>query len=505
VLCVVTLYPFLVLRYEAHYVRTIKEQTRHSTQPLAYLRPSKASLIHRFGVKADFGETVVFPGITACALACLYWISQRRAARRWRGTPPQAKLTQAVAYARGVLWFAFALLVVYGAYHTHTSSFARVKGLVIPSISLIFWLSLILLFLPAKRDVSGPRAVLAGLAVGALACFILSFGPRVTLGHERDIVEVGTGPMARLYKIIPFFSLMRVTTRFSIIVLLFLITGGCAALDALLRKAPRKLRWLWVVPLIFVVAETYSRPYAFVGHRRKLASAVQRHLQELPRRVSVVQVPYGPREFDGPAMMLVVGKFNYAINGLAGFMPRQHHRLGHYLSSDKMEEAAQWLREIWPEAYLVVDLHGLTSWRRHHSDYTFTEKSLKPFWQEVMRDNLYALYRLRPLPETPPCIVRRLRTDVLNHHPVLRFEARALDVPDGATPRVRIRVNGKDLTRVELTSELEPHEITIPRQMTGSIFGEEVSLTLELAYPDRTEQPDAPGLWEVQNLDLEAR
>jgi len=41
--------------------------------------------------------------------------------------------------------------------------------------------------------------------------------------------------------------------------------------------------------------------------------------------------------------------------------------------------------------------------------------------------------------------------------------------------------------------------------MTGNIYGEEVSLALEFAYADRTEEPEEAGLWEVRNLDFTAK
>ncbi len=499
-LCVATLYPYLVLRYTANYARTTGQQARSSIQPLTYLRPSKTSLVHRFAAKANPGETVVFPGITLCALACLYWLRERLVFHRRRNTPPLARARDGLAYARAALWFVFAALVIYGAYHTHTSSFASVKFLVLPSINLVFWISLALLFMPAKRDVSSPRAMLSGLGVGAVACLILSFGPTVTLGHGHDIVEVGTGAAARLYKIIPLFSLTRVMSRFSLIVLLFMIAAGCFALDVLLKKLPR-LRWLWVVALVLVVVETYSRPYKFIEHRSRFDSPVQRYLRDLPEKASVVQVPYGLRDFDGPAMMATVGKWDYLINGWCGFMPKQHRTLGGYLSSDQMPEAADWLRRIWPEAYLIVDLEGIEWWRRRMGA-TFTEQDLEPHWQEVTRDDRFALYRLRPLEETPPRIVRRLRTDVLRRHPRLQFTARALDVPDGTTAQALVRVNGHDVERLVISKELQTFAVLIPQEATGNIYGEEVILSLEYVSPDRTEEAEAPGLWEVQDLNF---
>jgi hypothetical protein len=501
VLCVVTLSPYLVLRYAAQYTRTVAQQARSSIQPLTFLRPSKASLIHRFAAKAEPGETVVFPGITLLALACLYWIRRRVIVRRWRGTPPLARVRQGLGYARGVLWFVFAALVVYGAYHTHTSSFASVKFLVVPAVSLVFWISLAMLFMPAARDVSGPRAFLAGLAVGAVACFILSFGPRVTLGHGHDIVEVGAGPAASLHKIIPLFSLTRVMTRFTIIVLLFMIVGGCVALDGLLRKLPRRLGWLWVIPLVLVVVETYSRPYEFADQRARFDAPVQRYLRELPQTVSLVQIPYGLRDFDGPAMMATVGRWHYLINGWCGFMPKQHRTLGGYLSSDQMKEAADWLRQIWPEAYLLVDREGVEWWHRRMGA-TFTESDLEPYWQEVKPGERFGLYRLKPLDATPARVVRRLRTDVLRRHPRLRFEARAVEIPDGATAQVHVRVNEHDVETVPLTDELQTFLVPIPRNVTGNIWGEEVTLSLEFVFPDRVEQPDRAGLWGVRNLDF---
>jgi len=499
-LCFAMLYPYLMLRCNAHYVRTLAQQARSSIQPLSYLRPSKASLIHRFAAKANLGETIVFPGLTLCALACLYWFKQRFVFRPRRHVPLKVHVQQGLAYARAVLWFVFAVLVVYGAYHTNTSSFAGMKAFVLPTIHLIFWTSLVLLFLPADREIMSARALLSGLGVGAIACFILSFGPTVTLGHGRDIIEVGKGAETRFYSLLPFFSLTRVMTRFSIIVLFFMITGGCVAFDALLSKS-RRLRWLWLVPVLLVVVETYSRPYRFEPQRPRLTSAVQHHLQALPQKVSVVQIPYGERRFDAPAMLCTVGKWDYLINGWGGFMPEQHHELGIYLSSHQMFEAAEWLRAIWPEAYLIVDLEAVRSWKICTGN-PFKEKHLKPYWTEVMRDDLFALYRLKPLDETPPCVLRRLRTDVLRRHPRLVFDARAIEIPEGATASVRIRVNDESLTTLALTAGPQKLEVEIPRRMTGNIFGEEVSLTLEHTYPNHTEEPEDTGLWEVRNLDF---
>lgn len=503
-LCFATLYPFLLLRYRANYVRTVAEQTLHSTQPLAYLRPSKASLIHRFAPKANLGETVVFPGITVCVLACLYWLRERIAFRRRKGRTIRARLRQGLSYARALLWFVFTALVIYGAYHTHTSSFASVKGLLVPAVNLVFWTSLVLLFMPADPNANSPAAVLSGLAVGAVACFILSFGPEVGLGHGRDIVVAGQGAMARLYKMVPFFSLMRVTTRFSIIVLLFLIAAGCFALDALLKKTPR-LRWLWVVPLALILVETYSRPYEFFEHRQWLSSPVQRHVQQLPERISIVQVPYGERFLDGPAMMSTAKNFHYLVNGLAGFMPKQHRHLGGLLSSDKMEESAAWLRRLWPPASLVVDLKGLEWYRRNNPDYPFTEDDLEPYWELVMRDEFFALYCLRPLEETPPRIVRRLRTDVLRRHPRLQFEARAIDVPDGARAQARVQVNGHDIKTLAIDYQWQAFDVPVPRHATGNIYGEEVALSLEFVFEDRTEPAGAAGVWQVRDLDFVAK
>jgi hypothetical protein len=196
-----------------------------------------------------------------------------------------------------------------------------------------------------------------------------------------------------------------------------------------------------------------------------------------------------------------VGRWHYLVNGRGGFMPKQHRKLGVYFSSDQMREAADWLRAIWPEAYLVVDLEGVKWWQQHMGT-SFTEHDLERYWHEIMRDELYALYRLKPLDKTPPRLVRRLRTDVLRHHPRLRFEARALQVPDGAEAQLRVHVNGHEVKTLALTDELRSFEVLMPRRAMGNIYGEEVSLTLEHVRPDRVEQPETPGLWEVHHLDF---
>ena len=497
-LCGATLYPYFILRSEGGYARDVKQQARSSIQPLSYLRPAKQNLVHRFAPKADLGETTVFPGFALSALACLYWVRRRVAFRRWRGLSPRAQRRQVLAYVRAVLWFVFAVLVVYGAYHTHTSSFASVKHLVVPSINLVFWVSLILLFMPVEHDVAGPAPILAGLGAGAVACFILSFGPTLVVGHMRDTVEVGRNIVERLHDVVPIFSLVRVMTRFSVMVLFFMIVAGCVALDALLRNAPRRLCWLWVLPLALVVVETYSRPYKFADQRARFDSPVQRYLRELPDTVSLAQIPYGLRDFDGPAMMATVGTWHYLINGWCGFEPKQHYVLKGYLSSDQAK-AADWLREIWPEPYLIVDESGVEYWKRSKKA-TFTEKDLEPYWEEVTRDDRFALYRLKPVDETPARVVRRLRTDVLRRHPVLSFRARALDVPDGATAQLRVEVNEKYVTEIRLSNQPTAYDVTIPREVAGSMWGEEVVLKLEHVFADRTVTVEKDGRWVLDEL-----
>jgi hypothetical protein len=55
---------------------------------------------------------------------------------------------------------------------------------------------------------------------------------------------------------------------------------------------------------------------------------------------------------------------------------------------------------------------------------------------------------------------------------------------------------------VALTGALRTFLVLIPRSATGNIWGEEVTLSLEFIFPGRTEQPDAPGLWELRRLNF---
>ncbi|MBN1917832.1 MAG: hypothetical protein JW889_07985 [Verrucomicrobia bacterium] len=497
-LCAATLYPYVLLRSIGKYERSVSQQARSSVQPLSYLRPSKNSLIHRFAPKADLGETTVFPGIALSALACLYWVRRRIVFRRWRGVSPRGQRRQVLAYIRAALWFLFTGLVVYGAYHTHASSFIAVKHLIVPAVNLVFWISLVLLFMPVERDATGPAPVLAGLGVGAVACFILSFGPTVMVGHMHDIEVVGHNVTERLHDAVPIFSMVRVMTRFSIMVLFFMITAGCVALDGVLHKVPRRLRWLWVLPLILLVIETYSRPYEFADQHKRFDSPVQRYLRELPDKVSLAQIPYGLRDFDGPAMLATVGKWHYLVNGWCGFEPRQHYTLKAHLSSDQAK-AADWLREIWPEPYLLVDREGVRHWSALKQT-TFTEGDLKPYWDRVMSDDRFTLFRLRPLDATPAHLVRRLRSDVLLRHPVLSLRAHAVELPDGATARLCVTVNGREVSEIELTAEPVRYDVTIPSRVVGNMWGEEVILTLKYVFADRTVTVNEEGCWVLDGL-----
>lgn len=313
VLCILYLYPYGILRIEGQYVRTLKEAALHSAQPLSYLRPLKTNVVHSFiKIPAAPVETALFPGIIVTIMACVYWFRSRLVL-----PIRHSRIVGGLAWSRIVLWMVFWLLVIYGAYHPAAIFFTASSFIIVPAILTVFFITLILLFL--RRENGKEQVVLSGMGVGALASFILSLGPVVTVGPVFNTAAVGAGPMALLYRVFPLFGVIRVTSRFSIIVLIFMITAGCFALDGIVKRYQR-IRWIWVVLSFLLVGEAFfSKPYAFTDYREISGSKVQKILQQMPHKISIFQMPAGPRELEAVAVLNTVGRFNYSINGLSGF------------------------------------------------------------------------------------------------------------------------------------------------------------------------------------------
>lgn len=493
-LCLPYLWPYAALAIKNHYVRTLEEQLHHNAQPLAYLLPSTTNLFHLLiRPTANHCESILFPGITLCLLALLFWLQPRA---------KSSKYANGLSFLRTSLWIMFWIFIIVVSIANDPQNIEKTFTITtVPALFLIFAISCFLLFL--NRNDRGKNHFFGGLGLASLACFILSFGPRLTVGHATGPIHIGNLPIAFLYKYFPIFDVIRVTSRYSIVVLIYVIIAGCSVLNQMVRKYPKQY-WIWIVLTSLIVlealGETVSGSFHFSDYQHFLDSPVQKRLQEIQEPLTIVQLPMGPRDLDVIEMICTARNFPYLINGWGGFLPREHRRLSQLMSSDKsdVEKGSKWLSEVWPEVCLVLDLRGQELWHDIYRKSQLKPEYLYPWWKEIDRDDNYVLYELDRTLTKDSKIIRRVRPDVLRENPILDFHARYRGKKDITMPTTfRVLLNDTEIHRQTLTSGWKRYTIPLPTNFPPRMTGDIVTLELDLSeVSSATKRPS----WEVKNI-----
>jgi len=492
------LYPYMLLRIHGGYTRTAVDYLKHHAQAMHYLDTRCAALIYPIFAtpRVRITETYLFPGTVLGILSVVFFITNiMRFVQQLHVTNPIKIL---LAGSKFILWMIFWTTIIIHAFFGRVAWLALFdQWLYVVCFALIMLYGLDIL-LP-RRD--GQNAIIrSGMAAAAVFCFFISLGPLITVGPDAGRLSVSRGPFADISAWVPLFEAVRGLTRFSIVILIYLLVAGCSTLDRLVRKNNR-LIWVFPILVLLLIYEASMMRYKFTDYSHVVRSKIVQKIQHLPAESVLFQLPGAVRAIDATIVMDTIGNFPLLINGYSGFAPEEYNNI--YLwerTGWRLDKITKRLSRIWPPVYLVLDKQEKNrlseGWHK-----PFPQKLIERDWNLLDQDALYELYTLKQTKITSTSIIRRIRTDVLKKHPVLCFSAHLLRC--GSCQRsAQILLNGKKIDSQPITPRWRPYRVPLPPVAMGRLVGDEVTLELmkatDTTLTDRSSGPE----WEVKGINF---
>jgi len=472
----VYLEPYLVLRIEGGFVRTLDDYQKHFAQATQYLNPRASQqqytalglAVPSFNVR--WTEAVAFPGTLLLLLLFVHFFTRVTTVVDRGGVA-----VTSFNIARGVLWIAFWGIIIlswapWGAAH------APVSSVIVWWVAFaVFSMSLLHLVVSPPQE-SRPDALVRGLGVAAVICFFLSLGPEITVGSDHDLITLANNPARHLFEQVPIYGAVRGLSRFTIIVLTFLVIAACLTLSRAVSHQPRLWIIICVMPVLLIF-EARQVFYEFVDDGRTYHRPVSLELRKLPDDTSLLQLPLGLRDVDSTVTMLTIGNFNKLINGHSGFVPYRYRYWMQLQDQWDIDALAREMKTIWPQPWLLID--G-AQWKMlmKRKGLPDPEDRILANWTLQKKDSLYRLYRPRSdvPPDTAP-LNRVVRTDVLKRNPVLTVRARSTGKPVD----LQISVNGKIIAQsqeraVRVTGKWTDVSVVLPLEHAGEVDGDVVKI-----------------------------
>ncbi len=475
--CAVYLYPYVILHSRAGYQRTTVDYLKHHAQPMHYLDTHSAKLAATLFTAPPTrqSETFLFPGTALVIMATCFLAAAgiglalgRSSIRRGHAWLATGKL---------VSWSFFWGIVLCHALGLRIPGLHRLDPLLYPLSFLILVLYALGLRIPARPGRN--MQILCGLSAAAVLCFFISLGPLITVGPDGARLVLSRGPFADISRAVPIFSMVRGLTRFSIVILTYLLIAGCCALNQVVLRRAYAV-WLFL-PLVGILGfeAVHALPYKFNRHDALFESRVIHRSQALPENSVIFGLPADIRDIDSRLLMSTIGRFQYTVNGYSGFMPADFGRVLFWEKKGwQMEKISRWLYQIWPRVYILIDRDAL-HWVERGWHRRFPWRLLERDWKRLDCDAFYCLYAQRRRVFHAARITRRVRTDVLRRHPVFCFRCRLN--ADFEHPRplfFRVSLNDHEVRRGRLTASWQRRRIILPEEEMGRVQGEEIRLEL---------------------------
>jgi hypothetical protein len=211
-------------------------------------------------------------------------------------------------------------------------------------------------------------------------------------------------------------------------------------------------------------------------------------------------LPAAVRTVDATIAMATIGGFPLLINGYSGFTPDSFQQFYKWERTGwQLEKITDWVSEIWPDVYLILDKHAIhwlaTGWRQ-----PFPLQQLEKQWKCIIQDDLYALYKLKIHTDTKLPVVRRVRTDILQSHPILFFSAR-IAAPNNIHLPVGIFLNGIKIDQEKITNQWHEYKVSLPLKFMGNLSGEEIKLKM---LGDNNLLNTSNNRWKIKGMHFEA-
>lgn len=448
-LCLLYLGPYFSL-FKGGYGRKTKEMMAHSLEPLAYLGKTLTELFFHLdfqSIKTD--EMSVFPSLTLLILVVGYSLYSRRIIQ-----PGMGKSEGWPVYLHWLRLIAVVSFVILlrGLCLSNQPEFNARLLYAIGNGTLILLLvsTIILVFF---TEVEGRAARLSvGLAAAASLCFILSLGPYLRVHSDIVAENLVFSFVSTFFPLSGF----RVMSRFSIIVMIFLIVAAARFLSILVGREKQK-QFLIILLIAALLTEAYAIPHRYKKFSLPISESSLALLKNCKDR-TVTVIPLGRRFLDARYMLAIGGTRTLLVNGFGGFSPLLQTKIGHTL---RFHPLLAWrlIRSIWPESLLVVYKEALKSLNAY--GYATTEAGIREQAVLIAEDHSFSIYELKDL-EKPMREYRRfVRGDILRANRSFTFEAKSLD-QEHAGQKLFVFFNGTVIGSVPLDVDWRSYEISIP-------------------------------------------
>jgi hypothetical protein len=459
------LWPYKVLHDAEGFARSLGEMNTHFVEPLSYLRGFAARTFLPAVTRIRQDEMSVYPTVAVLLGALLYALSARRVLRRAPGAPgPEHLVFVAARWVRVAALLLFAALAVALASSKPFGDQAWTGTAANLCLFLALAATVALAFADGGRDAAARAR--AGLAGAAVLGFILALGPRIAATNTgwRDDNWV----FLAVYERLSLLSGMRVVSRFSVMVTIFLVVAAVAGWEALCRRWPRA-RWTAILVLAAVFLE------ARVGARPVLPFSAPWHspaidaLDRAPDGTLLI-LPMADRSWDSQYMLGIAGSERKLLYGWGGFYPPFQEELARSFGTDDFDRGIALVREVWPETSILLDrkhLAPFVSRYRKESHWGLLEGRLAAACETVAVDDRFTLYRVRQNPQPVTSYQRVTRRDVLLGNPIVRFSVRAAD---GAATTVGVAVNDTLLGTLAVSGEPRTFVIEVPRAALVDVY-----------------------------------
>ena len=409
------LWPYVVLKHTSHLYRLLSEINRHSAQPLSYFLTRHHASIFFGHVPAEPPENVIFPGFTLLLLAA-YFLWRRR---RNVGIEKGIFAHRVWSWIRMSSLFAFfAICFIYacqkGNSHVNVS-------LVINIILCILLLSSVLLSVTWEGLDDRDRFI-EGLASASVIAFILSMGPLIKTCYHGFL---GFNEIYLfLYKYSYIMKGLRVLSRFSIIIIVFIIILSSFAIhDLTSGKGWQRLLVIPVIGLIFWESHVVKYRY-WVQPSNLLSPKISKVLDDHHLH-SIIVIPIGNRNDDGRYMMSVADSKYLLVNGWDAFYPRYAREMARLFSDGDLNRAVTLLRRLWPSPYILVDRERLSYLKTR--GYGTSEENLKKVCDFVIKDDRFTLYAIKKKTDFKNRYIRYIRLDFVKNAKAVIFKVRLHD------------------------------------------------------------------------------
>lgn len=449
-------WPFVVTSRELGLERGLLDALDRSAGPLTYLTTS-GTWLERLVPIRQVAETTLFPGTVAIGLAGLAaaWCWPRRAGRPAAGRWPERLLGMGAG----------ACLVLAGLRLAGIQRFrlgdawTRAPSLTACGVALLGCLL-------ALGAVAGWRRWRAGLGDRDLAlrewvsvlvpvgltAWLLSFGPRVTIGQ----LDAGAGLYAWLHPYLLPLRVIRGTTRFGLLVLLVVALLAALGTAWLLHRLPRRAAAIAAVVLPAAILLDYARPPLAYEWIPTFARPVDAVLRADPDDVAILEWPLNERFTDVDAKLRSIGHGKRVVNGFAGFVLDFQRELSGLLTGTAPDfptpGAQAMLASIYPLRYVIVREADLTA--RARAPWIALRQvpgGILRFRGTYGADDLFEVV---PLPARGVVLERLVAYDLLRARPRLAARLAPLRPRPDIEQWVTVRLNGTEVERRTMTGPL---------------------------------------------------